>query len=442
MANRIALAGCTALATILAVVGGVAAGAALAKEKIVVAVPTFLTGAGAPAFGIPSRNGAEMIVDAINKGKVPAPYNTKGIAGAQVEAIIYDESGGGTKQVTEYRNKVQKLNVDLFAGFISSGTCAAIAPVAEELKTLTIFATCGTPRVFEELVTNPKYVFRTMNHATADNVGLAHYVAAKFADANGYTGLNQNYSWGQDSWRDFDLAMKVLAPQIKASSNPQWPKLFAGRYGTEISALLRSKEELVHTSIWGGDLEAFLFQGIARGLFKKKQFMFTVAGTAAYRLGKKLPEGLVLGSRGPYGIYANNVINTPLSTWFRDTYLDRYGGLPTQGSYQYAQAILAAKFAYEKAMASNDGKFPSTDQVIAALTGATFQGVATEVRLALNNGHQGLTDHMWGISKYDAEKGVPVVVDVVHYKAECVMPPDGVNSVDWINGGMKGAQCN
>ena len=183
MTIRIASASCTALATILAVVGGVATGAALAKEKIVIAVPTFLTGAGAPAFGIPSRNGAEMIVDAINKGKVPAPYNTKGIAGAQVEAIIYDESGGGTKQVTEYRNKVQKLKVDFFAGFISSGTCAAIAPVAEELKTLTIFSTCGTPRVFEELVKNPKYVFRTMNHATADNVGLAHYVAKKFANA-------------------------------------------------------------------------------------------------------------------------------------------------------------------------------------------------------------------------------------------------------------------
>ena len=27
-------------------------------------------------------------------------------------------------------------------------------------------------------------------------------------------------------------------------------------------------------------------------------------------------------------------------------------------------------------------------------------------------------------------------------KAECIMPPDGVSSVEWIKGGMKGAQCD
>ena len=77
---------------------GVAVGNAVAKDKMVIAVPTFLTGGGAPAFGIPARNGTELIIQAINKGQVPAPYNTKGIAGAQVEAIIYDESGGGATQ--------------------------------------------------------------------------------------------------------------------------------------------------------------------------------------------------------------------------------------------------------------------------------------------------------------------------------------------------------
>ena len=54
--------------------------------------------------------------------------------------------------------------------------------------------------------------------------------------------------------------------------------------------------ELVHTSFWGGDLEAFIFQGAARGLFKEKTGVLTVGGTAAYRLGKKLPDGLVLGA--------------------------------------------------------------------------------------------------------------------------------------------------
>ncbi|MBT5899154.1 MAG: ABC transporter substrate-binding protein, partial [Rhodospirillaceae bacterium] len=112
----------TLLATGLAAAVGATAGIANAADTVVMAVPTFLTGAGAPAFGVPARNGAEVIIEAINKGKLPAPYNNsgKGLAGRQIEALIYDESGGGVKQVAEFRNKVQKQGVDLFVGYISS----------------------------------------------------------------------------------------------------------------------------------------------------------------------------------------------------------------------------------------------------------------------------------------------------------------------------------
>ena len=133
------------------VAGALAFGATPAMAQTVkMAVPTFLTGAGAPAFGLPGKNGVELIVRGINNGELPAPYNQKGFAGRQIELNIYDESGGGTKQVTELRNKVQKQKVDLVVGYISSGTCAAVTRVAEELKILTVLAVCGTPRVFED----------------------------------------------------------------------------------------------------------------------------------------------------------------------------------------------------------------------------------------------------------------------------------------------------
>ena len=53
--------------------------------------------------------------------------------------------------------------------------------------------------------------------------------------------INQNYAWGQDSWNDFEAAMKVLKPDVKTTS--QMPKLLAGQYGAEISALLTSDAE-------------------------------------------------------------------------------------------------------------------------------------------------------------------------------------------------------
>ena len=409
------------------------AGTALAKDAITIAVPSFLTGGAAGPFGIPAMNGAKMVADAINAGKLPAPYDSKGFGGATATVEPIDEGGGATKQVAEYRNLVEKRGVDVIVGYISSGNCQALAPIAEELKQFTIFATCGTPRIFEEAPR--KYVFRTMGHATADNVAAAMYVKEKYPDLKGYTGINQNYAWGQDSWRDFDLTLKQIMPNSTASDKTQFPKIFAGQYGSEISAMSLDKADLIHTSFWGGDLEAFIFQGNARGLFKQKIGVFTVGGTAAYRLGKKLPDGLVLGARGPYGILVRDR-DSALNQWFVSTYKNLYGTYPSGPAYQYGQAILAAKIAYDKA-----GSDASDEALGDALRGITFESFSTTVEMSLGGGHQAVTENGYGITKYDDENGENVVTDVKFYPGSCIMPPEGVNSVDWIEGGMKGAKC-
>ena len=409
------------------------ASTALAKDAITIAVPSFLTGGAAGPFGIPAMNGAKMVADAINAGKLPAPYDSKGFGGATATVEPIDEGGGATKQVAEYRNLVEKRGVDAVVGYISSGNCQALAPIAEELKQFTIFATCGTPRIFEEAPR--KYVFRTLGHATADNVAAAMYVKEKYPDLKGYTGINQNYAWGQDSWRDFDLTLKQIMPNSTASDKTQFPKIFAGQYGSEISAMSLDKADLIHTSFWGGDLEAFIFQGNARGLFKKKIGVFTVGGTAAYRLGKKLPDGLVLGARGPYGILVRDR-DSALNQWFVSTYKNLYGTYPSGPAYQYGQAILAAKIAYDKA-----GSDASDEALGDALRGITFESFSTTVEMSLGGGHQAVTENGYGITKYDDENGENVVTDVKFYPGSCIMPPEGVNSVDWIKGGMKGAKC-
>ena len=51
----------------------VATGAAEAKDTIKIAVPSFLSGGAAGPFGVPARNGAELVINAINAGKLPAP---------------------------------------------------------------------------------------------------------------------------------------------------------------------------------------------------------------------------------------------------------------------------------------------------------------------------------------------------------------------------------
>ncbi len=206
-------------------------------KTIKIGVVLFLSGAAAGSFGIPARNGVETMVKAINKGSIPAPYDSKGMAGAQIEVVFIDESGGATKQVAEFRNLVQRQKVDAVVGYISSGNCIAVAPVADELKMLTIIPICGTPRLFEDA--SYKYVFRTISSSTMDVVAASHYIKAKFPKARTIAGINPNYSWGQDSWRDFHLAFKNIIPDSEIVTE-QFPKLFAGNFNSEISVLLRT----------------------------------------------------------------------------------------------------------------------------------------------------------------------------------------------------------
>lgn len=419
------------------VAGAMAAvtGVAKAQEKLKVGVVAFYTGAAAGPFGIPARNAAELIIEAINAGTVPAPYNTKGVGGMEIEPVFVDESGGTTKQVTEYRNMVQRQGVEAVIGYISSGSCLAVAPVAEELKTFTILFDCGTPRIFEDA--DYQYVFRTSATATMDSVGAARYIASKYGDTKTYQGINQNYAWGQDSWRDFDLAMQNLLPGSEAAE-PLWPKIFQGQYGAEISRLSVSPPQVLHSSFWGGDLESFILQAGARSLHDRTTMLLTTAETVMYRLGRKLPDGVVVGARGPYGVLAQE---SELNTWLRNTFSDRFGTPPTYPAYQMAQAFLGLKLAYDNAAAASGGAKPTVDAVAAGLRGKTYEAFGTTVEMKLGKGQQAITPTAYGVSKWDGDAGVQTIVDIVHYPAECVNPPDGVNSVDWIEGGMQGAKC-
>ena len=394
-----------------------------------IGVVSFLSGPAAGPFGVPARNAAEITFEMLNAGQAPAPYATKGFGGAPLQMVLIDEAGSTTTQVTEFRNLAQRSNVDLVIGYISSGNCLAVAPVAEELKKLTVFFDCGTPRIFED--GNYKYVFRTASHSTMDSVGAALYAKENKPAIKKIAGINQNYAWGQDSWGDFERAMKQLVPSAQTATS-QMPKLFAGQFNTEISTLLSGGADVIHSSFWDGDLEAFILQAGPRGLFKKSTVILTTGETAMYKLAGQIPDGTVIGARGPYGVFAPD---NALNKWYVEIFKDRYNVPPNYAAYQMTQAILGTKSAWEKAQAANGGQRPSIDQVIAAFENISFQSPGGTVRLALGKGHQAVTETVYGQTKL--VKGKMTVTKVKRYPAEQVNPPEGVKSADWIASGFK-----
>ena len=398
-------------------------------QNVKIGIVAFISGPAAAPFGVPAKNAAEFVIEELNAGKGPAPYAKRGFGGATIETVIVDEAGSTTTQVTEFRNLVQRHNVDLVIGYISSGNCLAIAPVAEELKKFTNFFDCGTPRIFEDAAY--KYVFRTSSTATKDSVGAALYVRDTKPNTRSIAGINQNYAWGQDSWGDFELAMKVLVPSVEVKTS-QMPKLFAGQYNAEISALLGAGADVIHSSFWNGDLEALILQGGPRGLMQKSMTILTTGETAMHKLGAQIPDGTVLGARGPFGPYAPN---NRYNQWFSKGFEAKFQAPPNYASYQMAQAILGVKLAWEKAQDANGGKRPSNEQVAAALENATFEGPGGTVRMANGKGHQAVMETAYGTTKL--VNGKLTLVNVKRYPAEKVNPPEGVKSADWIKNGFK-----
>ncbi|RYF60282.1 MAG: hypothetical protein EOO29_48215, partial [Comamonadaceae bacterium] len=155
-----------------------AASAQTPAAKVRIAVVTPLTGPLSVVNG-PGQNAARLLAEAINKGELPAPYNTgKGFGGREIELVFLDENGGNAKQVAEFRALVERQGADVVMGFGSAATCLAIAPVAEELKVLTVMSTCATPRIFED--GKYEYVFRTTGTTTMDSVAQVDITVSTF----------------------------------------------------------------------------------------------------------------------------------------------------------------------------------------------------------------------------------------------------------------------
>jgi branched-chain amino acid transport system substrate-binding protein len=403
--------------------------------KFRIGVVSFLSGSAAGPFGVPAANAAKLVVEALNKGGLPAPYNKKGINGVEIEMVLIDENGGATKQVEEYRNLVQRQKVDAVIGYISSGDCLAIAPVAEELKTPTIFFDCGTSRLFGETVKSPKYLFRTGLDAVVDNVAAARYIVETRPNVKTVASVQQNYAWGQDSWADFNLAFKQLKADSKVVSE-QWPKLGQGQYGAEISALAVSNPDLIHTSFWGGDMEALVLQGAARGLFDKRVAVLTAGETGLEHYKDQAPNGMIIGGRGPYGAFAPK---NALSDWLRSTYTAQHKEAPTYPAFKMMQALLGVKAAAEKT--GKPDTMPTADQVLAGLKGLTFESPSGTVRMSRAGGHQAVQGVAYGEYRYDAKTRKATVTNIKAYAGECLMPPDGIAHADWIKAGFPGAKC-
>lgn len=390
-----------------------------APAELKIGFVDFFSGAAA-TFGISGRNTAEWLVDKWNK--------EGGIRGVKVKLVMVDEAGGPDKQVTEFRRLVLDEKVDAVLGYTSSANCLAVAPLAEELKVLTVIHICGTHRLTEDR--QLKYVFRTSNSQAADSVMAARYVLAMKPDVKTIAGANEDYAWGRDSWEAFRIAIQRFKPDVKVATE-LWTKIQAGEYSAEVSKLLAAKPDVIHSSFWGGGLITFVKQGAPRGLFKDSLVFFSTGEQALQDLKKDMPDHVIVAPRATSGYFLHpDPDKNPLQKEFVQglkTRFDRYPDYPAHRTYQ---ALAGLKAAFEKAIDQGGGRWPKTEDTAKAFDNLTWQTPYGSITMRPD--HQVVHDGALGLTKFNAKYGFPTLERLVAVRAAEIMPPVGMKTLDWV----------
>jgi len=388
-----------------------------APAEFKIAFIDFISGPAA-TFGISGKDTAEWLV---------AKWNREGgIRGVPMKAVILDEAGGPKKQVTEYRRLVLEEKVEAVVGYTSSGNCLAIAPVAEELKTLTVIHICGTNRLTEDLKLH--YVFRTSNHQAADSLMLARYALHLKPDLKTIAGANEDYAWGRDSWEAFKVAIQTLKPDVKVKVE-LWTKFQAGEYSAEISRLLATRPDVIHSSFWGGGLITFIKQAAPRGLFKQSLVLFSCGGQVLQNVGKAMPDGVVVEPRATAYFLDPDPGTDPMQKEYVEGIYKAVGRYPDYVGYRTYQALAGLKGAYEKAI-DLLGRWPTTEEVI-----KTFEGLSWKTPggyMLMRKDHQAIGSGMVGITKMSEKYGFAIMEKRVRYWGEEIMPTVGMKTIDWV----------
>jgi branched-chain amino acid transport system substrate-binding protein len=392
---------------------------ALAQSKpseIKIAIVQFLSGAAAP-HDASAVNTAKLLTEQFNAAG--------GIEGVRLSTMYVDEAGSTADKVVEYRRLVQDEKITIAIGYTSSANCLAVAPLADELNTLTIFHVCANYRLFDKEIY--KYVFRTAAHAASENISAALYVLATKPDLKTIAGLNYDYAYGRDSWDVFKRTILKLKPDVQVVGE-LWTKFLSTEYSAEVSRLLALKPDVIHTVNWGAGLTSFINQGETRGLFEQSLVVIT---TGLLSQAQNLPKGAAFSGRGYHLQHPDPGKNAGNREYLR-SYKAKFNNMPDyQGTFM-AQAFYGLKAGIEKAVKAKNGAWPTNAEIAAAMEGLEFD--TPRGRVLVRKDHEAVHEAMWGLTsgKKQPEFGYPILDQFRVFPAADIIPPEGRKTIEWI----------
>lgn len=386
--------------------------------ELKIGITTFLSGSAA-VFGVPAKHAADMYIEELNAAG--------GIGGVKLVPTYIDEGVGGDKMLSEYRRVVQEQGVRVMFGSVSSGSCNIVAPVAEDLKVLNIMWDCGVVRPLEE--NKFKYVVRTHSNSSAEMIASIMYLLRTKPHFKTIAVVAQDYAGERDAWELASLTLKALKPDVKVVVE-MFPKFGATDFSTEISRLQAMRPDVVFSPMWGGPLDTFIRQASQRGLMKNSLFVLPLGESSLERLGKSLPDGVVIGARGDHWFMHPELKDDPKLKNFVQKFKAKTGQYPIYSVYHMVQGLDGLKAGYERAIKENKGQWPSVEQVADAMRVVEFRGLTRSVTMREDG--QGLEDQLMGTTRMTSKFSFPLLDNMVIYPGRLITTPVGKKSTEWV----------
>jgi branched-chain amino acid transport system substrate-binding protein len=155
-----------------------------------------------------------------------------------------------------------------------------------------------------------------------------------------------------------------------------------------------------------------------------------VAEASLQILGRSMPEGHIIGTRGDHWNNHPAPANPQLFNGFVSAYRQKYNEYPIYPCHHMAQAVWALKAAVEKAVAAKSGGWPSDAELAAAFRGLTFPTPTSTITLREDG--QGLEDQIVGLSSFNDRFPFAVPKDMMLFPGAQVSAPVGQKSTDWL----------
>ena len=355
-------------------------------------------------YGQFAKKGALMAIDEINK--------SGGILGRRVEAYFEDSTAKADVALRAIRKLVLQEKVDALIGFDSSGVAKSVVGTISQLKTPLIITHAATPDVTGKQCN--KYTFRISVNLT-QNVKAGAILASQMK-AKKWTTIGPAYAFGFQSWEYFQKYLKELKPDAEFFKKEEvaFPPFKTTDFSPYITKVINSKPDGVLISLWGGNLVNFIRQASDMGFFKGEFKVLITLGAAVEvlsALGKKMPEGLWVGTR--YWFLANQ---SKLNRDFVTNYYNRYKNYPSYNAHGAYGAVYAYKKAAERMHSV------AKDKIVKGLEGLSIELPIGKVFIRAQD-HQAVCDATWGKTRFSPDYPFAILDPIKTFSGTMVTRP-------------------